>query len=382
MRLDEANLRKAKIGLACTGLGRILRGFESFTESLFQALRMYAPTTKVTLFQGAGTKTTDRVTVPNFHRSDIPARWLGNHRAGLLEQRSFALFLYPLLLRGGYHIVHYNDLVMGSTLFHLRRSLGGKFKLLYCNGAPSPPLHYHHRCDFAQVLTGPAHERARTFGIPEGRLFLIPYGIDARRFNPDYTSQKTEVRRQLGIPEDAKIVLTVAALKQEHKRLDYLIREISSMDESVWLLAAGQPTEETPLLRNAAERMLPGRWRFLQWPHEQIHLLYGASDVFVLASLTEGFGLVSVEAMLSGLPVVLHDSPHSRWLVGQSPVNLIDMSGQGTLRNCLDKLLDQHSLPSARGDAVARFSWESLVPQYLEMYAIAAASKVNGDGRE
>jgi hypothetical protein len=136
-----------KIALACTGLGRVVRGFESFTESLFHALRTYAPNIDVALFQGGSNKAERRIVVRNLHRADIPARWFSSYQANLLEQRSFALFLYPKLRQGGYDLVHYNELVMGSALYHLRSHLGGRFKLLYCNGAPSPAIHYLHRSD-------------------------------------------------------------------------------------------------------------------------------------------------------------------------------------------------------------------------------------------
>ncbi len=90
----------------------------------------------------------------------MPARWLGYEKGNLLEKRSFALAVYPLLRKGGFEIVHYNELTMGSTLFHLRRLFGGTYKLLYCNGAPSPPFITTtgatlHRCCTDPCMTRP-----------------------------------------------------------------------------------------------------------------------------------------------------------------------------------------------------------------------------------
>jgi hypothetical protein len=125
-----------KVALVSTGLGRVLRGFESFTESLFYALQQYAPKIDVILFKGGGESGERRVVLPNFHQADFPARLFDPLTASHWETRSFALALYPRLRLGGYEVVHYNELSMGSALFHLRRLCGGKFKLLYCNGAP------------------------------------------------------------------------------------------------------------------------------------------------------------------------------------------------------------------------------------------------------
>lgn len=375
MPIDSPN-HSAKIALVSTSLGRVLRGFESFTESLFQSLRNQVPELQVTLFQGGGQSGEHRVLVPNFHHQDLPARWLGWERAALVEQRSFALSLYPKLRRGRYDIIHYNELVMGSALFHLRRTFGGKFKLLYCNGAPSPPVHYHHRCDFAQMLTGPMYETARSFGLLPERLFLVPYGVDALRFSPQAKNNRLQIRQKLGIPEKAKVVFTAAALKREHKRIDYVIKEVANLEETVWLLAAGQRTEDTPFLESQAEKLLPGRWRFISWPHSSVHLLYGAADVFVLASLAEAFGLVTVEALLSGLPVVVHDTPQNRWILDGQPSGLIDMSQEGNLAVHLRNFFSLHIPVSSPVKTAERFSWERLIPQYNSMYQKIGQSKI------
>jgi glycosyltransferase involved in cell wall biosynthesis len=257
---------------------------------------------------------------------------------------------------------------MGSALFHLRRWLGGKYKLLYCNGAPSPPIHYHHRCDFAQLLTGPAFEEAREFGIPANRLFLLPYGVDGKNFSATTDSLRSEVRRELGIPEGAKVVLTVAMLNRWHKRIDYVIKEVAKAQDHIWFLAAGERSEETCFIEEEAKRFLPGRWCFVSWPHDRIRLLYAAADVFVLASLSEGFGLVIVEALLSGLPVIIHNGPVFQWIAQGTSARVIDMGTEGELARALDGVLSQSNYSSSRDEALRRFSWETLIPQYLKMY--------------
>jgi glycosyltransferase involved in cell wall biosynthesis len=355
-----------KIALVSTGLGRVLRGFESFTESLFRNLLSQNPDMDVTLFQGGGRKGERRNVVPNLNRAWTD-RWIGPSKANLLEKRSFALWIYPLLRKGHYDIVHYNELCFGSALFHLRRLFGGSFKLLYCNGAPSPPVHYHHRCDYVQLLTGPMYEEAESYGITARRIFFIPYGVDGSQFSPAARSFRTEIRSQLGIPADAAVVLTVAALGRKHKRIDHILRELSGMTANTWLLAAGHRTDETASLEREADRLLPSRWKFVSWPHEYIHRLYGTSDVFVLGSLTEGLPIASIEAMMSGLPVVLHDAPLFRWAAAGAQVRHVNMSAPGELRRAVEEALQNGS--GSKGEASAqRFSWDSLIPDYIRMY--------------
>jgi glycosyltransferase involved in cell wall biosynthesis len=262
--------------------------------------------------------------------------------------------------------VHYNELSLGSALFHLRRVFGGSFKLLYCNGAPSPPIHYHHRCDFAQMLTAPMYEEALSYGIAPTRLFFVPYGVDSHRFSPAVRSLRMETRKQLDIPPEAIVVLTVAALSRSHKRIDHVIQELSAMPEAPWFLAAGQRTEETDSLELHANRLLPSRWKFVSWPHAQVHRLFGAADVFVLGSLTEGLPISSIEAMLSGLPLVLHDAPLFRWAAEGSPVWHVNMSEPGELRKAVQQALNAYE-PKLEAP-LKRFSWDSLIPDYLRMY--------------
>ncbi len=358
-----------KIALVSTGLGRVLRGFESFNSSLFQNLRSQAPDLDITLFQGCGKAGERRVVVPNLHRG-LTTQWLGPYRASLLEHRSFALALYPLLRKGCFDIVHYNELGLGSALFHLRRLFGGSYKLLYCNGAPWLPLHYHHRCDSVQVLTEPMLEEALSYGIARKRIFFVPYGVDSHRFSPAARSLRAETRKQLGIPQDASVVLTVAALSRQHKRIDHVLQELSLMPPSVWFLAAGQRTDETESLELEAERLLPLRWRFVSWPHERIHRLYGASDVFVLGSLTEGLPISAIEAMLCGLPLVLHEAPLFRWAAAGAPVWHVNMSARNELRFAVQQALSDGSR-SKQEELLKRFSWDSLIPRYIQMYGQA-----------
>jgi glycosyltransferase involved in cell wall biosynthesis len=355
-----------KIALVSTGLGRVLRGFESFNSSLFENLRSQVPDLDVTLFQGGGKAGERKTVVANIHRG-LTVRWLGPYRASVLEHRSFALRLYPLLRKGHFGIVHYNELCLGSALFHLRRLFGGSYKLLYCNGAPWLPLHYRHRCDFVQVLTSPMLDEARSYGIAKERIFFLPYGVDSHRFSPAVRSFREETRKQLGIPQDASVVLTVAALSRQHKRIHHVLQELSTMSVPVWFLAAGQRTEETESLELEADRLLASRWRFVSWPHNQIHRLYGASDVFVLGSLTEGLPISAIEAMLCGMPLVLHEAPLFKWAGENAPVRFVNMSAQGELRSALAQILAD-GCRSKRDELLKRFSWDSLVPKYIQMY--------------
>lgn len=365
-----------KIALVSVGLGRVHRGFEAFTQSLYIALKKYAPELDITLFKGGRGREKGEVVVPHISRKNFLVKKMKKHRADLIEKRSFALSLYPFLRFGNYQIVHYNELTMGSVLFHLRRFFGGKFKLLYCNGAPSPPLHFHRRCDFAQILTPSMFEECINFGFERERLFLLPYGVDSEKFNRSVKNLREKVRKELNLPHDAKIVLTAAALKKEHKRVDYVIREVSKAGNDFFLLAVGERERETPELEEIARTLLPERHMFITVDYDKMPSIYGASDVFVLGSLTEGFGLVVAEALMCGLPVIVHNNEVFRWVTEGSRAVLTDMRKEGALARALREVLSEKENYDSSDVITKRFAWKFLIEDYIKMYIKVIDGKI------
>jgi glycosyltransferase involved in cell wall biosynthesis len=143
---------------------------------------------------------------------------------------------------------------------------------------------------------------------------------------------------------------------------------MAALKYAAWFVAAGQVTDETLSLEREANCLLPGRFRFVTWPHDKMPLLYGAADIFALGSLSEGFGMVTIEAMSSGLPVIIHNGPEFRWIADESGVRCINMSESGAFTKALEEALADGSKFDARSDAVKRFSWKTLIPSYVEMY--------------
>ena len=137
---------------------------------------------------------------------------------------------------------------------------------------------------------------------------LIPNGVDIDRFRPG------EARRQeFGLPADRLIVLMVSALISS-KRVDVGIEAVSRIPNAHLVVAGDGPLRR--LLDAEAERLLPGKFTRLTIAPERMPELYRSADIFLHLSKEETFGNVYVEAMACGLPVVGHDMPRVRWIVG------------------------------------------------------------------
>jgi glycosyltransferase involved in cell wall biosynthesis len=151
----------------------------------------------------------------------------------------------------------------------------------------------------------------RAMGVPDHKIFLVPYSVDNDRFvrSANLTDdQWAEVRRRYNVPVDRVSVLYAAKFTQRKRPGDLLraVRRLKSqMDHPFAVVMAGSGELEQELRTFCAKHALdnvvfPG---FVN--QSELPALYAASDVFVLPSEHEPWGLAVNEAMCASLPVVL-----------------------------------------------------------------------------
>ena len=149
----------------------------------------------------------------------------------------------------------------------------------------------------------------RAMGVPDRKLFDFPYTVDNDRMIAAATlddADKRELRQKFGVRPDVPVVLYASKL-MERKHPDDLIeatRRLRAEGFDFDLLFAGSGEMEDQLKRQAAG--VPGHPIAFAGFINQTELprLFGASDVFVLPSEAEPWGLIVNEAMCGGLPIV------------------------------------------------------------------------------
>jgi glycosyltransferase involved in cell wall biosynthesis len=149
----------------------------------------------------------------------------------------------------------------------------------------------------------------RSLGIPDGRLVLTPYVVD----NTWWSSQSEQVdrptvRRSWGVPENGSVVLFCAKLQPWKRPLDLLQSFASAQVTDSHLVFAGDGPLREELEAKAKALGLANRVHFLGFKNQsQLPAIYSASDLLVLPSEYDAFGVVVNEAMLCGCAVAVSD---------------------------------------------------------------------------
>ncbi len=168
-------------------------------------------------------------------------------------------------------------------------------------------------CKNSEALIVPSH-KAKNFLLRYGAykpVEVIPNGINLEKF---YEAKKDEYediekfKYRFNIDDNEKVLIFVGRLGKE-KGIDtllYILNKLVKTDEKIKLLLVGDGPEKKNLKVLSKELNIMNNTIFagyLQWPDE-VRLAYNASDAAIVASHTESFGLVVLEALACGLPVV------------------------------------------------------------------------------
>lgn len=156
------------------------------------------------------------------------------------------------------------------------------------------------------VAVSPAVESYLRQGIklPAGKVSLINNGVaEKAEANPQVVDH---LRKELKIKPGDMVIGTVGRLVDSHKRVSDLIRSLPQLIkdvENVKLLVVGDGPDEYKLRELAVTLKVNDRVLFVGYQADT-QPYYNLMDIFVLASAHEAFGLVLVEAMFAGLPIV------------------------------------------------------------------------------
>lgn len=206
----------------------------------------------------------------------------------------------------------------------------------------------------------------RIYKVPGEHLQVLPNGFNPQEFSVDIrNAQRNRVRQSLGF-NDSDRVIVFAANELQRKGFFPLLEAIASLnDPALRLLAVGRLNQ--PSCKDAIDRLgLKGRVVFTG-PSSDIAGYYAASDLFALPTIYEAWGLVIVEAMACGLPVVTSRLAGASIAVreGLSGCLLDDPSNPGEIAERLATLLNgTHATASEISQSVQDYTWDRILLRY------------------
>jgi glycosyltransferase involved in cell wall biosynthesis len=216
-------------------------------------------------------------------------------------------------------------------------------------------------------------EHAEQLRHHRGKCTVIPYGIDASRYacTDDVAARAAEIRRQHG----ENLVLFVGRMVP-YKGVDVLLQALRGTEVTAILVGDGP---QRPALEGfAAATGLGGRAVFAgNVSDAELLALYHACDLFVLPSVTraEAFGMVQLEAMACGKPVISTDLPSGvPWVNRHGETGLIvPPSDPVALRDAISRLLAnpdvaRHMGRHGRERVVSEFTIERMIQRTVALY--------------
>ena len=261
------------------------------------------------------------------------------------------------------YLKHYAPLIPAAWL----RALARTFSRRQCNAL-----------DAVIVPSRAIHERLGSYGVSVP-LHVLPTGIPKPALVPD---GRRVFRQRFGIDEARPVALFVGRVAHE-KNIGFLLDMIAVARAAlpqILLLIAGEGPALPQLRRDVADRGLSGSVEFIGYLDRgsELPACYAAADVFVFASRTETQGLVLLEAMAAGLPVVALAEMGTVDILGARRGALVPDDSPDAFAQALLRLLGDPELwaqLSAEGrDYAGEWSDDKLAGRMAELYRQIVAS--------
>ncbi len=276
------------------------------------------------------------------------------------------------------HFVHSGWLRSPVHISRTRRDLYGFYQWLYTR----LNSHWEKQAFGSAKVVVAVSEKIRKelidIGIPKECIRVILCGVGLEEFSTGEAD-----RRKWGFPEQVPIALFSGDLRINRKNLDSVLHALVQVP-NLHLAVTGE-AEESPYPQLAARLGLSERVHFLGCRDDMPDLMR-AVDLFVFPSRYEPFGLVVLEAMASGLPVIATTTTGAAELVTpECGIVLSDTEDTQALAKALLYLKSDFDLRKRMGQAARtiaqQHSWTSMAQSYVDLFELEYQSSKKSDKR-
>ena len=220
-------------------------------------------------------------------------------------------------------------------------------------------------------------ELLKLYDIPESKVRVIHPGVSTDRFSAlNRESCRYEIRQRHGLSQSDVVVLFVG-MNFEIKRLDLVVKGVADLvvrgnrNSNLKLLVVGKGRKER-YLTLARDLTIAGRVSFVGVTQE-VEKYYLASDIFVMPSRFDTFGLAVLEAMMAGLPVIITRRVGARDLIDSGVQGFVLPEEPSTLdlSEKLEFLVEEENrikMGKSARDVAMRHTWDKTVDHVADLY--------------
>ncbi len=216
-------------------------------------------------------------------------------------------------------------------------------------------------------------ELAERSPLPSHKLKLIYNGVDPEAFSG---APASGLKEELGLPEDALVVVSIGNIRPA-KGYEYLVESaviMAELNPKVHFVVVGHQKEKLFNKLRDQIAQAPGKpnIHWLGFRADVANILRQA-DIFLLPSVSEGFSISTVEAMMAGVPVIATRSggPEEILVDGASGI-LVPVKDPGAMVAAIQKMMDEGKrkgvIDEARRSAKDHFSLQSMLASYKAIY--------------
>lgn len=230
------------------------------------------------------------------------------------------------------------------------------------------------------ALVAPSENAARVVEENLGfRPKVIYHGVDDSLFNT-YTITKTEARKHLGLPEDRKIIFwngRLDPLKDPNTLVDAIPKVVKEFPDSLFVIKTR--TNRSKILQSIRKNIqrtgvdknakLMFGWDFIS----EMPYYYRSADVCTHTSLSEVCGLVAIESMACGVPLIITDLPRVKDPAGDAAIVFEPRNSEDLAEKIIKVLGDEKFGTMLQEKGLRRVSefgltWKNAAKQYRELY--------------
>lgn len=350
---------------------RLPRGVETLTQSLGNALAEQGHT--VTLICAQGTRKPPVEPSPRVRVKAFPT--FRYH-----EATTIIPFYAQELVRGQYDVIvaFFADFGEGRALQLAKRYVHSRLMLYLTFPYESAPHRYaaykrfgwDKRADVVLADAAYTAERGAEFlGRP---VVVLPSGTDPERFRPD-PSKRAAVRARFGFGERDTVLLNVSALERRKGtwRVVEALPAVLEQSPNMRYLIMGEGTERETLERRVGELGIGAAVRFAGTTSD-LTGIYNAADIFVMLSDEEAGSIALLEAMASGLPVVVSANGGFGEVVDTESGMLVERDDCAAVSHAIVTLARDADLRTGMGAhgrarILAEYSWGRLAQKFEEL---------------